>query len=80
MKKMLFLSLGITSIFSVNFAEEAGPVCAKCEKVREYNAAHPENNYVWYDDYLKDKSEGKAHESELKTNPNANKPAEANKK
>ena len=39
-----------------------GPVCHKCEKVREYNAAHPENNYEWYDDYLKDKEAGKAHE------------------
>lgn len=27
--------------------------CEKCKRVREYNAAHPENNYEYYDDYLK---------------------------
>ncbi len=29
-------------------------VCKKCEEVREYNRMHPENNYEYYDDYLKD--------------------------
>lgn len=37
--------------------DEAGPVCHKCEIIREYNAAHPENNYYWYDDYLKKNKE-----------------------
>lgn len=39
-------------------ADDEAPVCHKCEKIREYNAAHPENNYYWYDDYLKEKKEG----------------------
>jgi hypothetical protein len=42
-------------------AEE--PVCKKCQMIREYNAAHPENNYQYYDDYIRDlekkKAEGK---------------------
>lgn len=37
----------------LSFADEEGPVCHRCEKIREYNAQHPENNYYWYDDYLK---------------------------
>lgn len=28
--------------------------CAKCEQIRAYNAAHPEKNYTYYDDYMKD--------------------------
>lgn len=38
-------------------ADDEGPVCHRCEKIREYNAAHPENNYYWYDDYVKDKKQ-----------------------
>jgi hypothetical protein len=45
----------ILTIGTSSFADE--PVCHKCEKIREYNAAHPENNYFWYDDYVKDKKE-----------------------
>jgi len=30
--------------------------CPLCEKVRAYNEQHPENNYYWYDDYLKDQT------------------------
>lgn len=33
---------------------EEGPVCKKCQMIREYNAAHPENNYEYYDDYIRD--------------------------
>lgn len=40
------------------YADDEGPVCHKCEKIREYNAAHPENNYYWYDDYLNEKKDG----------------------
>lgn len=49
------------------------PVCPKCVKIREYNAAHPETNYEWYDDYLKDKEEGKAREREPENSTNSNK-------
>ncbi len=57
MKKVcLFVFLGLGAICGVGYAEE-GPVCHMCEKIREYNAAHPENNYYWYDDYLKEKKE-----------------------
>lgn len=33
--------------------------CAKCQQIREYNAAHPENNYTYYEDYLKDQEKQK---------------------
>ena len=49
------------SFFVMNgkaLADGEGPVCHKCELIREYNAEHPENNYYWYDDYLKEKKEG----------------------
>jgi len=66
MKIITFL-LALLSICTVLHADSAAPVCHKCEIIREYNASHPENNYYWYDDYLKDKNEGKAHESQQKT-------------
>ena len=54
----------VTALPLICFAQE-GATCKKCEKVREYHAAHTENNYEWYDDYLKDKAEGKAKEANL---------------
>lgn len=50
MKKMFLLTIPFLSLF----AEEEGPVCKKCQIIREYNAAHPENNYQYYDDYISD--------------------------
>lgn len=47
---ILICLLGMTS-FPEAFAEKP---CALCEKVRKHNEEHPENNYFWYDDYLKD--------------------------
>lgn len=41
-------------VVGVSLNANEGPVCHQCEKIREYNAAHPEKNYYWYDDYLKD--------------------------
>lgn len=58
----------ILSSLVVTATSVAEPVCHKCEKVREYNAAHPENNYEWYDDYLKDQKNDK--ESVQKTDKN----------
>ncbi|WP_166154527.1 MULTISPECIES: hypothetical protein [unclassified Neochlamydia] len=55
--KTLTLILGIIAICGPIDAHSEEAVCRKCEKVREYNAAHPENNYYWYDDYLKEKKE-----------------------
>lgn len=49
---MLIRIVGLLSLFTLLSAEEA--VCEKCKVIREYNAAHPENNYYYYDDYLKD--------------------------
>lgn len=57
--------LGALIIGGTVFAEDEGPVCHKCEKIREYNAAHPENNYYWYDDYLKDKKESVKPEKQV---------------
>lgn len=50
---MKFLFLFLTALALNCYAEDA-PVCKKCQVIREYNAAHPENNYYWYDDYLKE--------------------------
>lgn len=52
-KVLLLLTLGCFINNLPAFTDE-GPVCHKCEKIREYNAAHPENNYYWYEDYQKD--------------------------
>lgn len=30
--------------------------CPLCEALREYHRAHPENNYEYYEDYLKDQA------------------------
>jgi hypothetical protein len=49
--------LGFSVITGSAFSDE-GPVCHKCELIREYNAQHPENNYYWYDDYVKEKQQG----------------------
>jgi hypothetical protein len=49
---ILFAAIGIVPIV------EAG-VCKKCDRIREYNRAHP-SKYVYYDDYLKDLEEAKA--------------------
>lgn len=31
----------------------AGEVCKKCERIREYNKDHPGGEYEFYEDYLK---------------------------
>lgn len=49
MNKLFFLFLPVFLLQA-----EEGPVCKKCQMIREYNAAHPENNYEYYDDYIKD--------------------------
>ncbi|CDZ79981.1 hypothetical protein BN1013_00485 [Candidatus Rubidus massiliensis] len=52
MKKIFILSLLSISYSILAHAQ----TCTKCEKIREYNKAHPENNYYWYDDYLDDQN------------------------
>jgi len=52
MFKLLIVSIVLAGTV---IAEEA-PVCKKCIEVRKYNAEHPENNYFYYDDYVKDQA------------------------
>lgn len=52
MKKMMsFLFLNACVFMIV----EAEPVCHKCEVIREYNRTHKETDFIYYEDYLKDK-------------------------
>ncbi len=37
---------------AINLSLQAEPVCKSCEKIRDYNRDHPENNYTFYEDYL----------------------------
>lgn len=53
MKKITFLILSLN--FSFVMAEE--PVCHKCQIIREYNRTHKETDFIYYEDYLKDKQE-----------------------
>lgn len=53
MYKLALLSI---IFFSAAYADDV--VCKKCQVIREYNESHPENNYYWYDDYLKDQKAG----------------------
>ncbi len=62
MNKYLLLALP----FLLTAEEE--PVCKKCQMIREYNAAHPENNYEYYDDYIRD-LEKKKKAGEADTDP-----------
>lgn len=55
-KTFLFILLFCLSLL---FQQIEG-VCHKCELIREYNKNHPENNYYWYDDYLKEKGDKQA--------------------
>lgn len=45
-------------------AAEGTSSCPKCEMVREYNAAHPENHPYYYEDYLKEQEAKKAEGSQ----------------
>ena len=72
MIRLMFTLLFVTTALQ---AQEA-PVCKKCQLIREYNAAHPENNYYWYDDYLQekglDKNGNKVDENSSKKQENKN--------
>lgn len=63
--------LGSLALCGVVGADEAPAACPLCQKNKEYNASHPENNYYWYDDYLKDEKEGKAHKAHQNEEPAA---------
>ena len=51
---MRYLILSLIA-FTALAADEAA--CGRCEQVREYNAAHPEKNYTYYEDFLKDQAQ-----------------------
>lgn len=61
MNYLLFLLIAVATL-----AADEAPTCAKCEKIREYNAAHPENNYYYYEDFLKDQA-AKEHAKQEET-------------
>lgn len=47
----------IFKIFFVAFSLlflEANAQCKRCEDLRRFHEAHPEENYEYYDDYLKE--------------------------
>lgn len=66
-KMMTFICIGLTAYL------QADPVCSKCQRIREYNVAHPENNYEWYEDYLKDHPEEAAKLKNMNEDPEENK-------
>jgi hypothetical protein len=41
-------------ILLASFNCKAYSLCQKCQDLREYHAMHPEDNYEFYEDYLKD--------------------------
>ncbi len=55
MKKAIKCLFVVSALFittsTVGYAE--GESCSLCESVRAYNKTHPENNYEYYEDYLK---------------------------
>jgi hypothetical protein len=64
MKKINLAVLTILiSLSSASYAED----CKKCVLVREFNQENP-SKYEFYEDYLKDKKEGKAEEIRYEDN------------
>ena len=44
-------------LFTVMFiSSPAIAGCPLCDQLREYHRTHPENNYEYYEDYLKDQA------------------------
>lgn len=60
------LCVFILASTAASLAASEGGTCPRCEIIREYNREHPENNYYWYDDYLKEKGEKNPNESDQK--------------
>lgn len=48
MKKFNLFLLSCLVVSSAAIAKD----CPTCEKVREYNKNHPENNYEYFDEYV----------------------------
>lgn len=67
-----YIALATLLLASPLFSDE-GPVCHRCELIREYNASHPENNYYWYDDYLKEKCVAPQANQDKKQEPQVSK-------
>jgi hypothetical protein len=66
MRNLNFIALTSIVSFSIAiFAED----CKKCQLVREFNKENP-SKYEFYEDYLKDKKEGKAQEIRYEDNIN----------
>lgn len=62
MKNIIRLTLTLILTSQISSVHADG-VCHRCEQIREYNKNHPENDYYWYDDYLKDQ-EGKKNQNQ----------------
>ncbi len=71
MRNLIF----IVSVFAINtvFSE---PVCHKCEEIREYNRTHKETDFIYYEDYLKDKEEKAKQNSSQNQSKEENAPQE----
>ncbi len=68
--KKLILPLLILTMNLIATDEEGA--CQRCKVIREYNKAHPENNFYWYDDYLEKQNEDKGTNEEEKTSKTFN--------
>lgn len=44
--------LSYTVLASMILTSQAFANCPTCEKVREYNKNHPENNYEYFEEYV----------------------------
>lgn len=48
------IHLIVAAMIAIPAAPLAG--CPLCDHLREYHRAHPENNYEYYEDYLKEQA------------------------
>lgn len=67
MTKLTFIIFGL--VCGLFIIADAEPVCHKCEIIREYNRTHKETDFIYYEDYLKDKEE-KAKQNSTQNQPN----------
>ena len=62
----------VIPLFALGFCwadEEEAPVCNHCKIIREYNRSHKETDFIYYEDYLKDKAEKQGLKTEIKETP-----------
>lgn len=48
------IHLIVAAMIAMPMVAAAG--CPLCDQLREYHRAHPENNYEFYEDYLKEQA------------------------